>query len=159
MRPHRMCSLVTAAVALSAGLAGAAPALATPSATSATGPEVVVAAVSKGATWHCSNGGFTGYIYINYTRQSGRSDKVNWVQYKIVKGRSHGGSKADVTWGDGGVVPRLAYKTHRGKQDGQWHWLGGSYSRGGGDYGFSFTFDKSHASDPHCSKAVGNRLP
>ncbi|WP_225828409.1 hypothetical protein [Streptomyces naphthomycinicus] len=154
---------MTAAVALSAGLAGAAPALAAApgamSATSATGQDGAVAAVSKGATWHCSKGGFTGYIYINYTRQSGRADKVNWVQYKIVKGRSHGGNKADVTWGDGGVVPRLAYKTHRGKQDGQWHWLGGSYSRGGGDYGFSFTFDKSHASDPHCGKALGNRLP
>ncbi|MFI6935419.1 hypothetical protein [Streptomyces sp. NPDC050287] len=158
---HLMRGGATAAavVALSGGLLASAPALAVPSSTPAPSQQTVAAAVSKGATWQCSKGGFTGYIYVNYTRQSGRPDKVNWVQYKIVKGRNRGGDKADVTWADGGVAPRLVYKTHRAKQDGQWHWLGGSYGRGGGAYGFSFIFDKYHAGDPRCSKTPGSRLP
>ncbi|MFF4117717.1 hypothetical protein [Streptomyces sp. NPDC001714] len=155
----RCSATALAAVALSSGLLASAAASAVPAVTSAPAQQAVTAAVSKGATWHCSKGGFTGYLYVNYTRQSGRPDKVNWVQYKITKGGNRGGNKADVTWADGGVAPKLVYKTHSARQDGQWHWLGGSYGRGGGDYGFSFVFDKSHASDPRCSRALGSRLP
>ncbi|MFE7835419.1 hypothetical protein ACFU53_04875 [Streptomyces sp. NPDC057474] len=159
MRVMRRGATVAAVVALSGGLLASAPARAVPAAHSATVQEGAAAAVSKGMTRQCSKGGFTGYIYVNYTIPGSGPQKVNWVQYKITKGRNHGGNKADVMWTDAGTLPRQVYKTARAKQDGQWHRLGGAYTRGSGSYGFSFIFDKSNAGDPKCSKALGTRLP
>ena len=159
MHALRYGATAAAVVALSGGLLASAPALAVPAAHAATAQEGTAAAVTKGMTWQCSKGGFTGYIYVNYTIPRSGPQKVNWVQYKIAKGRNHGGNKADVMWTDAGTNPRHVNKTARGIQDGQWHRLGGAYTRGSGAYGFSFIFDKSDAGDPKCSKALGTRLP
>jgi len=95
-------------------------------------------------TFSCSAGGYIGYIYLSNT-----STPV--VSYKIVIGNNSGGNSANVYVSDGGVAPSRTYQTAEGIQDGAYHAMQGPYSRGGGDFAFTFTFDKSHWMDPSCS--------
>jgi hypothetical protein len=74
------------------------------------------------------------------------------VLYKINKGSNRGGNHANVNWSDYGVVPTKRLSTgDNGIQDNRFHYLGGYYSRGYGDTGIVFVFDKSLAADPSCS--------
>jgi serine/threonine protein kinase len=95
-------------------------------------------------TFSCSAGGYIGYIYLANT-----STPV--VSYKIVIGNNSGGNSANVYVSDGGVAPSRTYQTAEGIQDGAYHAMQGPYSRVGGDFVFTFVFDKSHWMDPSCS--------
>ncbi len=95
-------------------------------------------------TFSCSAGGYVGYIYLSNT-----STPV--VSYKIDIGNNSGGNSADVYVSDGGVAPSRTYQTLEGIQDGAYHAMQGPYGRGGGDFAFTFVFDKSHWKDPTCS--------
>jgi len=95
-------------------------------------------------TFSCSAGGYIGYIYLSNT-----STPV--VSYKIVIGNNSGGNSANVYVSDGGVAPSRTYQTLKGIQDGAYHAMQGPYSRGGGDFAFTFVFDKSNWKDPTCS--------
>lgn len=103
----------------------------------------------------CSAGGFTGYIFFNYTKRPS-SSTIERIEYKIEKGSNKGGNEADVSWADGGTLPSTYFKTNKGIQDGNWHYLGGNYHRGTGGLGAAFVFDKSNANDPSCNINIGN---
>src|SRR5688572_24747689 len=89
-------ALATAAFTLSAPAAHAGAAT---ESVAAQGP--AKAAASAGYTYKCSAGGFTGYVYVNFERGSGRVWRVNWIQYKITGKAGKGRHKADVRWWDG----------------------------------------------------------
>ncbi|MEV8638937.1 hypothetical protein AB0395_45510 [Streptosporangium sp. NPDC051023] len=110
------------------------------------------AASAGGYTYSCSRGGFTGYIYVNFSRGSnGRIYRINWLQYRINKGRNRGGNSANVFWYDPSTLPATSVKTTHGIQDNRWHRFSGSLGTGGGRGStFKFIFDKSSASDPSC---------
>jgi prepilin-type processing-associated H-X9-DG protein len=121
-------------------------------------PSPAWASSTASYTYSCSKGGFTGYIYVNFTRLSnGRISRINWFQYKINKGRNHGGNKANVAWWDGSTAPATVKKTSRGVQDSRWHRLSGGYYSTGRSSSFTFTFDKSRSGDPRCGKATHMR--
>ncbi|SDW66347.1 hypothetical protein SAMN05421504_1011189 [Amycolatopsis xylanica] len=100
----------------------------------------------------CSAGGFTGTLRIIYREPvKGRADYIYSVEYRINKGSQHGGNQADVHWQDGATAPTTVRYTYSGIQDGNWHTLtGGGYSRGRGDTGMKFVFDKLGPGDPSC---------
>lgn len=108
--------------------------------------------------YSCSKGGFTGTIRLDYNQGlNGRIGSIIEVSYKINKGSNRGGNKANVSYSDGGNLPITKFYTgDAGIQDNQWHYLGGSYSRGGGYISANFVFDKSFASDPSCKKNISS---
>lgn len=106
--------------------------------------------------YSCSAGGFTGTIRVDYNQGIGRNaSSIIEVSYKINKGSNKGGNKANVGYSDGGTLPiKKFYTGDAGIQDNQWHYLGGSYSRGFGSVAARFVFDKSRASDPSCNVKI-----
>lgn len=105
---------------------------------------------------HCSSGGFTGTVRVLYD-VSGSSRTVREIAYKINKGPNSGGNSANIYWTDYGVLPKKQLSTGSGIQDGKYHVLSSAdYSRGGGDTGMFFVFDKKLANDPSCG--TGNVL-
>lgn len=107
--------------------------------------------------YSCSKGGFTGTIRLDYNQGlNGRIGSIIEVSYKINKGSNRGGNNANVGYSDGGTLPIKKFYTGAGIQDNNWHYLGGSYTRGGGSIQANFVFDKSFASDPSCHKYISS---
>ncbi len=100
----------------------------------------------------CSAGGFTGTLRIDYIQRSGGVEYVpGGVSYKINPG-SRPGDNADVIFSDGGTAPPRSITTATGRQDRQWHNLGGGpYTRGNGTSTVRFIFDKLFSTDPSCT--------
>lgn len=113
------------------------------------------AAVTRPAirNYYCGAGGFTGTIQVHFLQPfPGYANYIHYVYYKIDKGRNSGGNKANVTWSDGGTLPRTIFYTgDSGIQDNRYHYLGGNYRRGSGGTGARFIFDKSLSGDPSCT--------
>lgn len=118
-------------------------------------PATADAAVTR--EYSCSKGGFTGTIRLDYNQGlNGRIGSIIEVSYKINKGKNSGGNKANVGYSDGGNLPITKFYTGAGIQDNKWHYLGGSYTRGGGAISANFVFDKSFASDPSCKVNISS---
>ncbi len=149
---RKRLALAAVVMAMGAGLGTAVPAQAEQTSALAESTR------SEGYTYSCSKGGFTGSLYVNFSRKSnGGIYRINWLQYRINKGRNHGGNHANVAWWDGSTAPATVRKTSNGIQDNRWHRLSGRYYSSGYSSSFTFIFDKSRASDPRCGKVANLR--
>lgn len=104
-------------------------------------------------TEKCSAGGFTGYIRAKYDKGPNGTEHVKAILYLITR---HTGSKANISWHDGGTAPAKKFSTGDGQQTGQiWNDLPGAvpYTRGTGYTSVGFVFDKL-GPDPKCSTGL-----
>lgn len=116
-------------------------------------PSSATAARPMLRNYYCNAGGFVGTLQVNFLQPfPGNANYIYHIYYKIDKGRNSGGNRANVTWSDGGTLPRTIFDTgDSGIQDNRYHYLGGNYRRGSGSTGARFIFDKSGAFDPSCT--------